>query len=144
MNVKDLRITAADYSVQGNGWVDFDRRADFQSLLVFSQRLSADLGHAAREVRYVFNDQNQLEIPFTLAGTLPKVKPKPDSNYLAKMVQRGLVRKGTEELERRFFGTKPSTPPPAESAPSDQQKSDKKKNPTEELIRKGLEGLFKR
>jgi len=146
MNVKDLRITAADYSVQGNGWADFDRKVDFQSVLLFSQRLSADLGHAAREVSYMFNSQNQVEIPFTLSGTLPKVKPKPDSSYLAKMIQRGMVRKGTEELQRKLFGNKQSAPPvqAAPEAPPSDQKSEKKRNPTEELIRKGLEGLFKR
>jgi len=142
MSVRDLRITAADHAVQGSGWVGFDRRVDFQSLLVFSQRLSADLAHSVREVSYMFNNQNQFEIPFTLTGTLPKVKPKPDSSYLAKMIQRGMMRKGAEELQRRFFGTKPSTPP-AESAPSDRRR-EKKRSPAEELIRKGLEGLFGR
>jgi uncharacterized protein involved in outer membrane biogenesis len=142
MNVKDLRIAAADYTVQGNGWVDFDRRVDFQSLLVLSQRLSADLAHSVREITYAFNNQNQFEVPFTLNGTLPNARPKPDTNYLSKMIQRGLVRRGTEELERRIFGKK-QPPPPAEAAPSDPQK-EKKRAPTEDLIRKGLEGLFKR
>jgi hypothetical protein len=75
-------------------------------------------------------------------GTLPKVRPKPDSSYVAKMIQRGMARKGTEELQRRLFDTKPSTPP-AESAPSE-QKSEKKRSSREELIRKRLEGLFGR
>lgn len=141
MNVKNLRITAADYTVQGSGSVDFDRKIDFRSFLIFSERLSADLASAAREVKYTFNDQNQFEIPFRLTGTLPKVRPIPDSRYLAKMIQRGMVRKGTEELQRRLFGTKPSTPP-AESAPSEQKPP--AKDQMEELIRKGLEGLFGR
>lgn len=148
MNISDLHIAAADYTVQGKGWADFDRKIDFQSLLVFSQRLSADLGRSVKEVTYMFSNQQQFEVPFTLNGTLPKVKPKPDSGYLAKLIQRGAVRKGTEEIQRRLFGTKPPAPsapstPPAESAPSE-QKSQKKTSPAEELIRKGLEGLFKR
>lgn len=148
MNVSDLHITAADYSVLGKGWVDFERRVDFRSVLVFSQRLSADLGRSVKEVTYIFNNQQEFEVPFTLNGTLPKVKPKPDSAYLAKAIQRGALRKGTEEIQRRLFGTKPSTPsqpsaPPGEPAPSE-QKSRKKTSPAEELIRKGLEGLFKR
>jgi uncharacterized protein involved in outer membrane biogenesis len=141
MNVKNLRITAADYMVQGDGWVDFDRRVDFRSVLFFSQRLSADLGRSAREVRYLFNDQNQFEIPIALTGTLPKVRPRPDSRYLAKMIQRGVVRKGTEELQRRLFGTR-------EPKPGAEPESSEKKSPdrpsTEEMIRRGLEGLFGR
>lgn len=141
VNVKSLRIAAADYSVQGNGWADFDRKVDFRSVLMFSQRLSADLGESAREVKYLFNNENHLEIPFALTGRLPKVKAKPDSQYLGKMVQRGFLRRGTEELQRRFFGTKESTPP-QEAAPEDSKK--RKRGSTEDLIRKGLEGLFKR
>ena len=146
MNVKDLRIVAADYTVQGNGWVDFDKRADFQSVLVLSQRLSADLGRSAREVTYMFNNQNQVEVPFTLSGTLPKLKARPDAGHIGKMVQRGFLRRGTEELERRFFGKERSAPSgesTPQAAPSD-QKREKKKDSTEEFIRRGLEQFFKR
>ena len=142
MNVRDLRIAAADYSVQGNGWVDFEKRVDFQAVLLLSQALSADLGRSAREVTYMFNNQNQFELPFALTGTLPKLKARPDSNYLGKMVQRGFMRKGAEELQQRLLG-KDRSAPSGETAPSDQQK-EKKKNSTEELIRRGLDQLFKR
>jgi uncharacterized protein involved in outer membrane biogenesis len=146
MNVKDLRIAAADYTVQGNGWVDFEKQVNFQAVLLLSQQLSADLGRSAREVTYAFNNQNQFEVPFALTGTLPKVKPRPDVGYLGKMVQRGFMRRGAEELQQRFFGKERSAPPaePAPQAPSSDQKKEKQRNPTEELIRKGLDQLFKR
>jgi uncharacterized protein involved in outer membrane biogenesis len=146
MNVKDLRIVAADYTVQGNGWVDFEKRADFQSVLVLSQRLSADLGRSAREVTYMFNNQNQVEMPFTLSGTIPRLKARPDAGHIGKMVQRGFLRRGTEELERRFFGKErsaPSVESTPQAAPSD-PKREKKKDSTEEFIRRGLEQFFKR
>ena len=144
MNIKDLRIAAADYTVQGNGWVDFEKRADFQAVLFLSQALSADLGRSAREVTYMFNNQNQFELPFALTGTLPKLKARPDANYLGKMVQRGFMRKGAEELQQRLLGKERSAPSGETApAPSD-QKREKKKNSTEELIRKGLDQLFKR
>jgi uncharacterized protein involved in outer membrane biogenesis len=146
MNVKDLRIVAADYTVQGNGWVDFDKRADFQAVLLLSQRLSADLGRSAREVTYMFNNQNQVEVPFALSGTLPKLRARPDAGHIGKMVQRGFLRRGTEELERRFFGKERSAPSgesTPQAAPSD-QKREKKKDSTEEIIRRGLEQFFKR
>ena len=110
-------------------------------MLTLSQRLSADVADSAREIKILFNNQNQLELPFSLTGKLPKVKPRPDSRYLGRMVERGMTRRGLEELQRQFFGSrKPSAP--EESAPSEPQK--KKKSTTEDLIRKGLEGLFGR
>ena len=140
MNIKNLRIAAPDYSVQGNGWVDFNHNIDFRSALMFSPEMSADIAQSAREVKYLFNPQNQLEIPFALKGKLPNVKPKPDTNYLAKAAQRGFFGKGAEELQRRS-GTKDSSS--AEEAPAGEPKK-RKKVSTEEMIRKGLEGFFKR
>jgi hypothetical protein len=52
------------------------------------------------------------------------------------------MRKGAEELQQRLLGKERSAPS-GETAPSD-PKREKKKNSTEELIRKGLDQLFKR
>ncbi len=141
INVKNLRIAAADYSAQGNGWVDLDRKVNFRSTLAFSQRLSADIGESAREMKFLFNPQNQIEIPFTISGKLPNVKPKPDMNSLGRMVQKGFMRRGTEDLQRRPADSAEPTSPD-ESQPADSKK--RKRSSTEDAIRKGLEGLFKR
>jgi len=143
MNVKNLRMSAADFIVLGNGWADFTRKVDFRATLSFSDRLSADLTQAAREVKYLLNNQGQLEVPLALTGRLPNVKAVPDSRYLGQIVQRGLLRKGAEELQNRFLGGRQQAPPQAQdNAPADASK--KKKSPTDDLIRRGLEGLFKR
>jgi uncharacterized protein involved in outer membrane biogenesis len=141
MNVKDLRMAAAEFVVQGNGWADFDRKVDFRSTLSFSQRFSADLSQSAREMKYLLNNQGQLEVPFALTGRMPNVKPKPDTRYLGQMVQRGFLRKGTEELQNRFLGGGKDSAAQTEE-PTDNKK--RKKSSTEDMIRRGLEGLFKR
>ena len=141
MNVKNLRMAAADFVVQGNGWADFDRKVDFRATLSFSQRLSADLSQSAREIKYLLNNQGQLEVPFALTGRMPNVKPKPDTRYLGQLVQRGFLRKGTEELQNRFLGGDKDSAAQTEE-PTDSKK--KKKSSTEDMIRRGLEGLFKR
>src|SRR5919106_4861543 len=119
MNVKDLRMSAAEFVVQGTGWADFTRRVDFRSTLYFSQRLSADLSQSTREIKYLLNNQGQLEMPIALKGTLPNVKPKPDTNYLAQMAQRGFMRKGSDDLQNRFLGGKESQ---EENVPADGRK----------------------
>ena len=141
INVKNLRIAAADYSSQGNGWVDLERKINFRSTLALSQRLSADLGDATREVKFLFNSQSQIEIPFTVSGRLPNVKPKPDMNLLGRMVQKGFLRRGAEELQRKNFD---SADPAAPDEPSSPDSKRRKRGSTEDAIRKGLEGLFKR
>jgi hypothetical protein len=57
------------------------------------------------------------------------------------MAQRGIARKGLEELQNRYLGGKPSSEQ-KDAGPADGQK--KKRSSTEERIRKGLEGLFRR
>jgi uncharacterized protein involved in outer membrane biogenesis len=141
INVKDLRMAAAEFFVQGNGWADFNRRVDMRATLQFSQRLSEDLSRSTREIKYLLSNQGQLEIPFTLAGTLPNVKPRPDVNFLAQMVQRGFMRQGVDELQNRFLGSRDRSTQ-KEAVP--QEGSRPKRNSTEDLIRRGLEGFFKR
>jgi uncharacterized protein involved in outer membrane biogenesis len=140
-NVKNLRMSAAEFVLLGNGWADFDRKVDFRSTIHFSRRLSADIAQSAREARYLLDNQGQLLMPFVLSGRMPNVKPKPDLNYLGQMMQRGFVRRGAEELQNRFFGRN-SPSDEKESEPPDAKK--KKRAPAEDLIRRGLEGLFRR
>ena len=142
INIKNLRMGAADFIVLGDGWADFTRKVDFRSTLSFSQGLSADISQSAREVKYILNNQGQLEVPFALTGRLPNVKPKPDTRYLGQLVQRGFLRKGTEELQNRFLGGDRDSTSSQSDAPSDNKK--KKKSSTEDRVRRGLEGLFKR
>jgi uncharacterized protein involved in outer membrane biogenesis len=141
INVKNLLIVAADFFVEGNGWADFERKVDFHSVLLLSPPLSADIAGSAREIKYLFNDQKQLEIPFTLTGKLPQVKPKPDTNYLAKSIQRGFLQRGAEELQQKFLGKKEASPKEESGPPN---RKERRKDSTEDLIRKGLKDLFGR
>jgi hypothetical protein len=141
ISVKNLRMAAAEFIVQGEGWVDFTRKIDFPATLIFSRRLSADLAQSAREVKYLLNKQGQLEIPMVVRGRLPDVKARPDVNFLGQVAQRGFLQKGVEELQNRFLG-RDDTPKGAESAPAENRR--RKRNSAEDAIRRGLESLFKR
>ncbi|MDH3442388.1 MAG: AsmA family protein [Deltaproteobacteria bacterium] len=140
-NIKNLRMSAAEFIVQGSGWADFDRKVDFRSTINFSKPLSADLTRSTREVKYLLNNQGELAVPFALTGRMPNVKPKPDASHLGKMVQRGFMQKGAEELQNRLFGREESSAK-KDKAPAESDK--KKRSRTEDLIRKGLEGFFSR
>jgi hypothetical protein len=140
INIKNLRMAAAEFTVIGDGWADFNRRVNFRSTVNFSQRLSADMAHTTRELKYLLNNHGQLEIPVILEGTMPNVKPRPDMRYVGQMMQRGFTRRGLEELQERFLGGKPSGG--AEKAPAEDKKS--RRPSTQDMIREGLKGLFQR
>jgi hypothetical protein len=142
INVKNLRMAAAEFTVQGNGWADFTRRVDFRSTVHFSRRFSADLSQSAREIKYLLNNQGELEVPIALTGRMPNVRAKPDTRNLTQMMQRGFARKGLEELQNRFLGggrepEKRESRPPADD-------TTRKRPSTEDRVRKALEGLFGR
>jgi len=68
-----------------------------------------------------------------LTGALPRVKPKPDSEFIARALSRAVLGKGLE----RIFGKDKPSPPGVTPTPD-------LKHPERDLIKKGLEGLFHR
>jgi hypothetical protein len=74
---------------------------------------------------------------------MPNVKPKPDTRYLGQLVQRGFMRKGADDLQKRLFGGGKDATTQQNETPNDSD-TKKKKSSTEDKIRRGLEGLFKR
>lgn len=141
INLKNIRMAAAEFVVAGNGWIDFNRRVDSRAVLTFSQSLSRDLAQSAREIRYLLNRQGQLEMPFSVSGRMPNVKARPDSGYLGELVQRNFLKRGVEDLQNRFLGGSESREE-RESAP--EQEEPRRRRSTEDRIRRGLENLFRR
>jgi hypothetical protein len=138
LNINNLRIAAAEFTLQGSGWVDFARRVEFPAILYFSRPLSADLTRSAGELKYLLNKQAQLEIPLNVSGRLPNVKPRIDSKLLGGLAQRSFVQKGLEELQNQFLGGR--DPGGGDAS----RESKKKRNSAEDAIRRGLENLFRR
>lgn len=144
----DLLMTAADWAVQGQGWITLDQELNLRAKLALSRQLSTDLIANAKVLRFLADREGRLEIPFALAGILPSVTPKPDLDHVARLVQRGLVEQGVEELTKGL--RKKSSPPPEPAPPETQQpqpaapeKPPEKKKPEEELL-KSLKDLFRR
>jgi hypothetical protein len=124
LTTNDLRLAARDYAVDGRGAADFDGRVDFTATLIASERLTAEIGGRIHEARYLANEQGRIAIPFRFVGKMPGVKPVPDADWVAKTVARGALGKGIAKL----LGGK--------------QKPGAKERPEQQLLRKGLEGLF--
>jgi uncharacterized protein involved in outer membrane biogenesis len=129
----DLTVSARDYSMVGKGSYALDNQLDFGATLIASRELSDDVIADVRETKYLANDQGKIEIPFRLTGALPRVKAKPDSEFIMRALSRAVLGKG---LEKIFGKDKPSTPGVTPTPDL--------KHPERDLLRKGLEGLFHR
>jgi hypothetical protein len=150
VHLDNLLISAADWVARGKGWVGLDRTLDMRTAVVLSPQLSTDLVSDVKGLKLLANKQGRLEIPLTLAGTLPGVTPKPDIAYVSGLLERRLLETGVEELTK---GLQKGTPPPSSapqqkegespSSPPPQEPTKKKKKPEEELL-KGLKDIFGR
>jgi len=98
METQNLRITSKDYSITGRGWMNLDGKVDLNSVLVLSPKFSEDLETDVPDLKYITNRDDRVEIPFSISGTLPKAKPKPDIAYLAKLAQRAGIRKVIDSI----------------------------------------------
>ncbi len=128
----DLTLAARDYAMLGKGTFALDNQVDFTATLVASKQLSDDIISDVREAQYITDEEGKLQIPFRLTGSLPRVKPKPDGEFIVKALSRAAIGKG---LEKIFGKEKPSPAPGETPAPS--------KHPERDLLKKGLEGLLK-
>ncbi len=104
---EDLTITARDYAMLGKGIYSLDNQLDFNASFVASRELSDDVVADVRETKYLTNAQGKIEIPFRLTGALPRVKAKPDSQFIVNALSRAVLGKGLDKL----FG-KGKPPPP--------------------------------
>jgi hypothetical protein len=129
--IEDLDVTARDYSLRGGGSFALVNKADLRARFIASTKLTEDIVRDFKQARYL-TSAGRFEIPFRLTGSVPSLRVKPDSDAIAAALQRGLVERGLQEGLDKLFGTrKGSTPQPTP-------------RPEEELLRKGLEGLFGR
>lgn len=118
----NLILATADYTINGEGWIGFDKTTKWNAVLVMSPQFTQDLMQEHRNVRYMVDRQGRLAVPFRLEGTLPNVQAKPDVRALGETLQRGLLRKGSG----RALG----------------DEKDPKKKARRDRIQKGLERLL--
>jgi hypothetical protein len=129
--VDSFDVVARDYVVRGKGVVTFAQQVDLTATLAASQRLTGDIVGAMKQALYLTDDGGRLAIPFRLTGVLPNVRPKPDLDFVTRVLRKALVGEGLDKL---LGGNKQADPPSGKSHPD----SDK------DIIKKGLDKLFGR
>jgi hypothetical protein len=95
LNFNDLILKATDYYVKGDGWVSLDKGVKVDGVLNLSQKFSNDLIANAGFIKYLRNNNNEIQIPFNLTGLLPNVSPKPDE---PKSLEEELIQKGLNKV----------------------------------------------
>ena len=142
INFNDLILKSTDYFVKGDGWVSLDKGVNVNGVLNLSEQFSDDLIANAGFVKYLRNNENQIQIPFNLSGILPNVSPKPDLSFVVKSLQGAVIDRGKEELEKRIIDKIMPKKDDPDSQSADDGKETEPKSLEEELIQKGLDKIL--
>jgi hypothetical protein len=94
IQVDAMNVAARDYAIRGKGVVTFAQEADLTATLYASAPLTADVIGALKEARFLTDPSGRLAIPFRFAGTLPNVRPKPDAEFITRVLE-GARRRGS-------------------------------------------------
>ncbi len=138
-----LRIAARDFRTQAAGWMDFEQQVEATASLTLSQPLSADLMRVTKELRYIADAENRVEIPFALAGVFPAVRPTLDARQLGALIQRAATRALQDVVQEKILDRlRPAEEPPADR--SDRTPAEQPPSLEEQLLQKGLDALFGR
>ena len=89
--VEEITLKARDYDIGGKGSVALDGATDLDGVLTLSEDLSSDLFPGSR-LTPITNDKGQLAVPFTLRGTLPKVKLQPRLKLIQTLLEKSVGR----------------------------------------------------
>jgi uncharacterized protein involved in outer membrane biogenesis len=114
---RNLELETQEFDITGTGSIGFNKDLNLSVNLLLSNALSTDLIADFKEAEYLTNTQGQIEIPFSLEGTLPKTRARLDKDYVNNVIQKALldrVKKGDlgSDIKKFFdFGKKKDAPP---------------------------------
>ena len=129
--VDGIALKAKDYDIAGKGWVKLDGDTNLEGVLKVSEALSSDLWPGSR-LTPITNENGQIEVPFTLRGTLPAVKVRPRLSFLQRFLDKSVGR-GVRGLLGLIPGTDPKGGKETRKEPEETRK-----DPIQELIRRTL------
>jgi len=148
-----LHIAARDFRTRAKGWMDFEQQVDATASLTLSQALSSDLIRATKELGYIANAENRVEIPFALAGVFPAVRPTLNAQQIGTLIQRAATKALQDVVQEKILdrlrpAKKKQQDRAAQQADSSDrtasEQPDKAPSLEEQLLQKGLDALFGR
>ena len=135
INTDDLAIDGGDFLVFGRGSVGFDRSVDVTATFEASEKFTRDLISDASVARYLVGPSQRLQIPFRIHGDYPGLVPQPDMRFVETALKRALTDKLADTILKGGRSRDGESPAPEGTRGS-------QPDPVEDLLQKGLEGLF--
>jgi hypothetical protein len=94
----DLVIQTPDYSMTGDGWFDMEKNIEMAAHVVLTQQLTKEIIAEKRNVVYLTNKDDEVDIPMLVSGKLPKPVVAPDIGELAERAGNQLLQQQGRNL----------------------------------------------
>jgi hypothetical protein len=94
----DLVIQTPDYSMTGDGWFDMEKNIEMAAHVMLTQQLTREIIAEKRNVVYLTNKDNEVDIPMLVNGKLPKPVVAPDIGELAERAGNQLLQQQGRNL----------------------------------------------
>jgi hypothetical protein len=94
----DLVMRTDAYVVTGRGQVGFDGKTDVTATFVAGPALTTDVLESVKDARWALNGDHRVEVPFEVAGRFPDLRPRPDPEFVARVVGRALEARARKAL----------------------------------------------
>ncbi len=89
--VKRVTLKARDYDITGRGSVGLNGATDLDGMLRLSENLSSNLLPGSR-LTPITNDKGQIEVPFTLRGTIPDLRLQSRFKLIQTLLEKSVGR----------------------------------------------------
>jgi len=110
IDLNSLVVAAADWALNGKGWLNFDKAVNVNAGLFLSKGITNTLVSQVSALKYLTDDQGRLSIPFAMTGTWPGVRPAPDPQFVQQTLQNALLGKGLDQIKSKLPVSLPNIP----------------------------------
>ena len=126
-------LKARDYHIAGKGSIKLDGVTDLDGVLTLSEDLSSDLLPGSR-LTPITNEKGQVEVPFTITGTMPDVRLRPRLKLIESLLEKTIGR-GVQGVLELIPG---GDARPTEKSGKEPQEAPAAKDPVQQLIERAL------
>jgi len=103
-HTEDLRLKAGELSLLAKGDVLFDQTLAFKGTARFSKTKSAQILHSLSDLKYLANDQGELEIPLTVSGAASSPSVNVDLGSVVKKAIKEEIKNKLGDQLKKLFG----------------------------------------
>jgi len=153
LSIEGVEVDVADFSLRGDGTLSLSGDLELATRVALSQAISDALLKEARPLKYLLDDSGRVEVPMRIAGQLPAISAKPDTeeiaNRLGSAAAGRLVEKGEKKLDQTLdkalgkFGKKSKKKKKKKKSESSRDESAAPAGVDAEAARSALESLLR-